>query len=74
VPNKPLQLTSNFSGRDPLVGLSRCGYAVALGPRGSFGEECEAELLYAFEDDLWPDAMFTVEIRNGEVRKISLDD
>jgi hypothetical protein len=32
------------------------------------------ELLFAFKGDLWPDAMFTVEIRDGKVRGVALDD
>ena len=33
-----------------------------------------SELLFAFKGDVWPDAMFIVEIRGGKVRGLSLDD
>jgi hypothetical protein len=39
-----------------------------------FLEEGAPELLFAFKGDIWPDAMFIVEIRDGGVRGISLDD
>ena len=37
-------------------------------------EDATLELLYAFKGDVWPDAMFTVEIRDGRVRGVALDD
>lgn len=39
-----------------------------------FLEEGTPELLFAFKGDVWPDAMFIVEIRDGKVRGVSLDD
>jgi hypothetical protein len=32
------------------------------------------ELLYAFRDDVWPDAMFTLAVQGAQVHPLSLDD
>ena len=39
-----------------------------------YSEDAVPEFLFAFKGDVWPDAMFTVEIRNGRVRGVALDD
>jgi hypothetical protein len=40
----------------------------------TYAPDGAVELLYGFVGDAWPDAMFTVEIRNGSVRGVCLDD
>ena len=37
-------------------------------------QEGVSELLFAFKGDVWPDAMFVIEIRDEKVRGVSLDD
>ena len=37
-------------------------------------EDATPEFLFAFKGDLWPDAMFIVEIRDGKVRAVARDD
>ena len=37
-------------------------------------EDATPALLFAFKGDVWPDAMFSIEIRDGRVRGVALDD
>ena len=32
------------------------------------------QLLYAFKGEVWPDAMFTIEVQGAQVRPLALDD
>ena len=40
----------------------------------TIGPSSAIELLYAFAGEVWPDAMFTVEVIREQVRPLALDD